>query len=457
MKYAIQNIAAHEILDSRGSPTLEVGVTLESGMTASASVPSGASTGSTEAHELRDQEPDRYNGKGVLKAVSNVRELISPALQGHDVQDQKNIDETLIALDGTVEKKRLGGNAMLGVSLACARAAASAQNMSLYSHLQHLYAHAGGDAALLQSLFALPGTLVSSKKADKLNLPFPMMNIFNGGKHADTNLDFQEFIIIPTATPRAYSQERSLYPFHERVRVGVEIFHRLAQVLQEHGLDTDVGNEGGYAPDIDSSVAALDMIIEAIERAGYVPGKDVYLGMDVGAAVLYRKDKNDYAFKLDHSFLGRDELISLYEDWLKRYPFLSIEDGLDENDWEGWSEMTKRLGERVQLVGDDLFTTNKKRLQQGIAAKAANSILIKPNQIGTLTETLETVVEARKAGYRVVVSHRSGETCDTFIADLAVAVQADFIKTGAPSRGERVAKYNRLMAIEEELRKQNAK
>ncbi|OIP80011.1 MAG: phosphopyruvate hydratase [Parcubacteria group bacterium CG08_land_8_20_14_0_20_48_21] len=449
MQHNIQSIHAREILDSRGNPTLEATVVLESGIRASAAVPSGASTGRSEAHELRDQEVHRYHGQGVRKAVQHVSKDIADELRGIAVTEQRDLDERMIRLDGTEEKKRLGANAILGVSLACARAAARAKEMPLYEYIRELFAthdHVRG----MKTLFALPQKIAASAERAP-RLPFPMMNIFNGGKHADTNLDFQEFLIIPTASPRHDAHKTPLLPFTERARVGTEVFHTLGQVLREHGLDTDVGNEGGYAPDIDSSVMALDMIVEATKRAGYIPGKDVYLGMDVGAAVLYDLSKQGYMFKLDHTFLRRDALIQLYEDWVLRYPFLSIEDGLDEEDWEGWVELTKRLGKNVQLVGDDLFTTHADRLKKGTRMHAGNAILIKPNQVGTLTETLVTVAQAKKAGYRIVISHRSGETCDAFIADLAVGVEADFIKAGAPSRGERIAKYNRLMAIEEEL------
>ena len=417
----IVKIRAHEILDSRGHPTVEVDVELEDGIRAQASVPSGASTGRHEAYELRDGDEKRYGGKGVTKAVENVNSLIAPQVVGQSVFFQKEIDQTIIGLDKSPNKAKVGANAMLGVSLAVARAAAQAKKVELYEYLASAY----------------------DFSTASYSIPTPLFNIFNGGKHADTNLDFQEFQVIPFGI-----RDQG---FAEMLRAGSEIFHELGKVLLERGFDTDLGDEGGYAPDMESSVQALDFIVAAMERAGYGGGKKVYLGMDVGSSVLYDADKGQYVFRLDRGIMHTDDLIGLYHEWLSRYPFLLIEDGLDEEDWEGWKKLTRELGENLILVGDDLFCTNVERIRRGIKEGAANAALIKPNQIGTLTETVEAIKLAQSQDFKVVVSHRSGETTDTFISDLAVASHAQFIKAGAPSRGERVAKYNRLLEIERKI------
>ncbi len=422
-KFTIQQIKAREILDSRGNPTVEAKLYLSKDFFVKASVPSGASTGVHEAWELRDNDKRRYGGKGVLKAVRNVNTKINNLLKGKDVRKQKEIDEALIKLDGTKNKKKLGANAILSASLACARAAAAAKKQPLYDYLAQTYRF----------------------PRQRYVLPTPMFNIFNGGKHADTNLDFQEFMIVPIKKAPAKKI------FATRLQMAAEIFHELGKVLKERGLDTDVGNEGGYAPDIYSSVQALDMIVAAMIRAGYTPGADVGLAIDVGSSVLYDKEKKKYIFKLDQGVFTSSTLIGLYHEWLRKYPILLLEDGLAEDDWEGWQELTQVLGKEVTLIGDDLFVTNVERLKKGIEKKVANAVLIKLNQVGTVTETVECVKLAQKNKYKTVVSHRSGETDDDFIADLAVAVHADHIKAGAPSRGERLAKYNRLKEIEEEL------
>lgn len=419
----IQKIIAREILDSRGNPTLEARVILKNGVSAVASVPSGASVGRHEALELRDNDKRRYQGQGVLKAVKNVNEKIARVLKGVKANGQQKIDQRMIELDGTKNKSKLGANAILAVSLACARVGAVSSRLPLYQYIRKLY---GFNAPQLYSL------------------PTPMFNIFNGGKHADTNLDFQEFMVIPVKKVK----------FSEKVRMGSEIFHELGKVLKTRGLDTDVGNEGGYAPDIDSAVDALDYIIEATEKAGYMPGKEVRLGLDVGASELYNKKRKKYIFHLDDSELTSDQLISLYQDWLGEYPIVLIEDGLAGDEWLAWKRMTKELikaNKKLLLVGDDLFVTNDERLRKGIDLGVANAVIIKPNQVGTLSETIKCVKLARQAAYKIIVSHRSGETTDDFIADLAVACGADYIKAGSLSRGERVSKYNRLMEIEEEI------
>lgn len=426
MNHIIKTIKAREILDSRGNPTLEVRVTLESGISACASVPSGASKGAGEAMELRDGDGNRYSGLGVQKAVKNVNTKIAQLFKGKNVNLQQSVDTLLCKLDGTNNKSNLGANATLSVSLACARAGAIAAGLPLYKYLRQVY-HLN----------------IKSYK-----MPQPMMNIFNGGKHADTNLDFQEFMIIPHLGARGLKFQK----FSEKIRAGAEIFHELGKVLRWHGLDTDVGSEGGYAPDIESSMQALDLIVLAINNAGYKPGAEVSLGVDVGAATLYDKRTNQYLFKLDEGYLDSNQLISLYHDWIKKYPIISIEDGLDENDWTNWTTLTKELGKQIQLVGDDLFTTNVNSLKKGVDLKAANAVLVKPNQIGTLLETIEFVELARHNKMKIIVSHRSGETNDDFIADFAVAVNADMVKFGSLARGERVAKWNRLMEIEGELK-----
>lgn len=410
MSTAIVDVHAREILDSRGNPTLEVDVILEDGTLGRAAVPSGASTGAHEAVELRDGDPKRYLGKGVQKAVKNVLEKIAPEVIGFDAADQVALDMALIELDGTPNKSNLGANAILGVSLAAAKAAARSLGLPLYRYL-------GG---------------VNARR-----LPVPMMNILNGGKHADNNVDIQEFMIMPIGAPS----------FAEALRMGTEVFHHLKKVLKQKGLATAVGDEGGFAPNLGSNEEALAVIVEAIEAAGYRPGEDVALAIDAAATEFYENG----VYRLEGKALGAAELIDFYASLVERYPILSIEDGLAEDDWENWPKLTARLGKRVQIVGDDLYVTNTKRLQKGIELLASNSILIKVNQIGTLTETLEAIEMARRAGFTAIVSHRSGETEDTTIADLVVACGTGLIKTGAPSRTDRVAKYNRLLRIEEEL------
>ncbi len=408
----IEDIYAREVLDSRGNPTVEVTVTLLGGGRGVAIVPSGASTGAHEAVELRDNDPKRYGGKGVLTAVANVNEALQDALTGLDALDQIALDAQMIALDGTENKSRLGANAMLGASLAVARAASDALDLPLYRYI-------GG---------------VSAR-----TLPVPMMNVLNGGKHAENSTDMQEFLIMPLGAPS----------FAEATRWCAEVYHALKKVLHDKKLNTNVGDEGGFAPSLGSNREALDVLVAAIEKAGYKPGEQIALAMDPAASEFYKDGK--YHLEREGRTLTASELISLYEEWIGAYPIVSLEDGLAEDDWSGWAEMTKRLGGRVQIVGDDLFVTNTKRLERGIRERVANSILIKLNQIGTLTETLAAVDMAKQAAYTAVISHRSGETEDTTIADFAVATNAGQIKTGAPARSERVAKYNRLMAIEEEL------
>ena len=410
----ITEIYAREVLDSRGNPTVEVEVLTESGAFGRALVPSGASTGEYEAVELRDGDKSRYLGKGVLKAVQNVNEVIAPEIVGYNVLDQVGIDKTMIELDGTPNKGKLGANAILGVSLAVAHAAADFLGVPLYQYL-------GGFNAK--------------------QLPVPMMNILNGGEHADNNVDIQEFMVMPVGAAN----------FREALRMGAEIFHSLKSVLKGKGLNTAVGDEGGFAPNFRSNEEALATIVEAIEKAGYKPGEDVLLALDVAASELYNKEDGKYHFKGEGVVRSSEEMVDFYEELVNKYPIISIEDGLDENDWEGHKLLTDRIGNRVQLVGDDLFVTNTKKLAQGIEKGVANSILIKVNQIGTLTETFDAIEMAKRAGYTAVVSHRSGETEDTTIADIAVATNAGQIKTGAPSRTDRVAKYNQLLRIEDQL------
>ncbi|MBS2126211.1 phosphopyruvate hydratase ['Fragaria x ananassa' phyllody phytoplasma] len=411
----IDKIMAREVLDSRGNPTVEVEVYTEGGSTGRAIVPSGASTGEHEAVELRDGDAQRFLGKGVKKAVTNVMEIISQELEGYPVIEQNMIDAKLIELDGTPNKSKLGANAILGVSLACAKAAANYYNLELYEYI-------GG-------------------KQPK-QMPVPMMNIINGGAHASNSVDFQEFMILPTGAPN----------FKEALRYGAEVFHHLAKILKSKKMPTTVGDEGGYAPDLNSNEEALQIIIEAIKSAGYVPGKDIFLGMDVAASEFYNKNTKKYVLASENNkVLSSQELISYYESLVVKYPIISIEDGLDENDWDGWKVLTTKLGHKIQLVGDDLFVTNIQKVSQGIKQQIANSVLIKLNQIGTLTETLETIEMAKKASYTAVISHRSGETEDTTIADLAVATNAGQIKTGSCSRTDRIAKYNQLLRIEEQM------
>ncbi|MDD5290821.1 MAG: phosphopyruvate hydratase [Patescibacteria group bacterium] len=425
----IKKIMAREILDSRGNPTIETKVELDNGISAKASVPSGASTGEHEAYELRDGDKKRYDGLGVLKAVGNVNSKIFKALAGKEIIKQEEIDREMIKLDGTDDKSKLGANAILSVSLACVRASANVLKKELYEYLAKAY---GFDKSPRPPL----------SRGSNFRMPIPFFNIFNGGKHADTNLDFQEFMIVPIKK----------VDFSEKVRMGAEIFHELGRVLKKAGFDTDVGSEGGYAPDIVSSIQAIELILAAILEAGYTPGKDIGLGIDVGSSELYNQKAAKYIFKLDQANFTNTTLVGLYYEWFRKYPIISLEDGLAEDDWEGWRELTKELGEEMLIVGDDLFATNINRLRQGLKEKAANTILIKPNQVGTLTETMECVKFAQKHNYNIMVSHRSGETSDDFIADLAVAVGADYIKAGSLSRGERVAKYNRLMEIEDNLK-----
>jgi len=428
----IKNIIAREILDSRGNPTIETKIILDNGQTAKASVPSGASTGIHEAWELRDGDKKRYGGLGVLNAVKNVNSLINTTLNNFDIDKQTEIDRTMIKLDGTKNKSKLGANAILSVSLACSRAASEACGIQLYEYLAKTFEF----------------------KSTDFILPTPAFNIFNGGKHADTNLDFQEFMIIPLAGLSGRPAEKNKSEeinFREKVRMGSEIFHELGSVLKKAGFDTDVGNEGGFAPDIASSIQAIELIIAAIINAGYQPGHDIGLGIDVGSSQLYNPETKKYIFKLDQAEFKNTTLIGLYNEWFRKYPIISIEDGLAEDDWDGWRELTSELGNELMLIGDDLFATNIARLRQGLKMKAGNAILIKLNQVGTLTETMDCVKLAQKHNYKIMVSHRSGETQDDYIADLAVAIGSDFIKAGSLSRGERLAKYNRLMEIEDEI------
>ena len=405
----IKNIIGREILDSRGNPTVEVDVILDNGIMARAAVPSGASTGEREALEMRDGDKSRFNGKGVLNAVNNVNTILRDSLVGMDVTKQKEIDYKMIELDGTKTKSKIGANAILGVSMACLKAAAKANGKELYEYV-----------------------------GDGKTLPVPMMNIINGGAHADNSLDFQEYMIIPQRDT-----------IHERVRVGAEVFHSLKNVLKEKGYATSVGDEGGFAPNLKTNKEGFELITEAVKRAGYEPGKDVCYAIDVAASEFYSDGK--YNLTSEGKVLSTDELIKYYEDLVNTYPIISIEDPVDENDWEGFSKVTALLGDRIQLVGDDLFVTNKECLQKGIDNKAGNAILLKVNQIGTITETLETIELAKAHNYKTVISHRSGETEDTTIADLAVGLDLGQIKTGSMSRTDRICKYNQLMRIEEEL------
>ncbi|MBY1551463.1 phosphopyruvate hydratase [Clostridioides difficile] len=408
----IELVYAREVLDSRGNPTVEVEVVLEDGAMGRAIVPSGASTGAFEAVELRDGDKGRYLGKGVETAVANVNEIIAPEIEGMDAFDQPTIDAIMIELDGTPNKGKLGANAILGVSMAVARAAADEIGLPLFQYL-------GG---------------VNAKQ-----LPVPMMNILNGGEHADNNVDVQEFMILPVGA----------CCFKEGLRMGAEVFHSLKKVLGEKGLACGVGDEGGFAPNLGSNREALELIVEAITKAGYKPGEDVMLGLDVAATEMYNKETKKYVLAGEGKELTAAEMVALYEDWSNNFPIITIEDGLDEEDWDGWKLLTEKLGNKLQLVGDDLFVTNTERLEKGIENGVANSILVKVNQIGTITETLDAIEMAKRAGYTAVISHRSGETEDSTVADLAVAVNAGQIKTGAPSRTDRVAKYNQLLRIEE--------
>jgi enolase len=407
---AIDAVGAREILDSRGNPTVEVEVLLDDGVVARAAVPSGASTGAFEAYELRDGDKARYQGKGVLKAVAAVIDEIGPEIEGLDATDQRVIDQAMIELDGTENKKRLGANAILGVSLAVARAAADSADLPLFRYVGGPNAH---------------------------TLPVPMMNVINGGSHADSNVDIQEFMILPIGAAT----------FTEALRWGTETYHALKSELNSRGLSTGLGDEGGFAPNLDSNRAALDLLVEAITKAGFTPGTDIALGLDVASSEFF----SDGSYTFEGATKSAEQMSSYYEDLVASYPLVTIEDPLDEDDWEGWAHLTSVIGSKTQIVGDDLFVTNPTRLARGIEAGAANALLVKVNQIGTLTETLDAVALAQRSGYKTVMSHRSGETEDTTISDLAVATDGGQIKTGAPARSERVAKYNQLLRIEEEL------
>jgi enolase len=410
-------VKGREIIDSRGNPTVEVDVTLEGGAFGRAAVPSGASTGQREALELRDGDKKRFRGKGVTKAVAHINGEIAKSLAGRD-PDQRAVDTLMIELDGTPNKGRLGANALLGVSMALARANAAARRIPLYTHLAQLYGGSGG------------------------TLPVPMMNILNGGAHADSSVDFQEFMVMPLGAAS----------FAEAVRCGAEIFHTLRGILKKKGYSTGVGDEGGFAPSLKSNQEAVDVVLEAVVQAGYKPGEAVYVALDVASSELWNDETKTYEFKKSKDKTRTaDEMVALYQDWVRQYPIISIEDGLAEGDWDGWKTLTKALGSRVQLVGDDVFVTNPEILQRGIKEGIANALLVKLNQIGTVSETLDAVAMARDAGYTSVISHRSGETEDTTIADLAVATDAGQIKTGSASRTDRIAKYNQLLRIEEEL------
>jgi enolase len=413
----IRSVIAREIFDSRGKPTVETEIALEGGMRGRASVPSGASTGKHEAVDLRDGDAARFSGKGVLRAVENVNTIIAPAILGESALDQRNLDQILINMDGSPNKCNLGANAVLSVSMAAARAAAASLDLPLYRYL-------GGTNACI--------------------LPVPMMNIINGGAHADNNLDLQEFMIVPAGTDS----------FAKSLRMGIETFNALKSSLRKKGYSTAVGDEGGFAPSIKSNEEALELMLEAIQQAGYKPGQQIYLALDVAASEFYEDGKYHFR-KSTGARLNPDQLIQLYEGWVRQYPIVSIEDGMAEDDWQGWITLTSALGEKIQLVGDDVFVTNAKRLQDGIAEGVGNSVLIKLNQVGTLSETMDTIELAKVDGYTTVISHRSGETEDTFIADLAVATNAGQIKTGSASRTDRICKYNQLLRIEEELRSQS--
>jgi enolase len=413
----ITNIFAQELLDSRGNPTIECTVTLENGITASAMVPSGASTGSHEAVELRDGDEDRYLGKGVLKAVENVNTKIAEVVIGMEVENQKEIDQAMIALDGTENKSELGANAILSVSMACTKAAALLSQIPLYEYIAKLF----------------------DNSTDMYELPVPMINVLNGGKHASKSSDIQEYMLMPIGASS----------IHEAVQWGSEIFHHLGKILKEMGYPTTVGDEGGYAPELNSNEKPLELIIEAIKKAGLEPGKDVSLAIDAAASEFYKD--GEYELKADGKTLDKEQLINIYANWANKYPLISIEDGFSEDDWEGFKLLENKLGEKVMNVGDDLFVTNLKRLEKGIDMECANAILIKLNQIGTVSETIEVIKKAEEVGFNSIISHRSGETEDAYIADFAVGSGVGFIKTGSMSRSERIAKYNRLMRIETEL------
>lgn len=421
----IKHIQAREILDSRGQPTLECEIILESGISGRDYVPSGASKGKYEALELRDGDKSRYQGKGVLLARENVKTKIARALLGKNVTEQKKIDQTMIELDGTENKSKLGANAILSVSLACARAAAHAKKQELYEYLCDLFAGPG-----CRRPMEFPKTL-----------PTPMLNIINGGKHSDSGLDIQEFMIVPKAEK-----------FSEKMRQASEIYQSLKEVVGRSGYQQGVGDEGGFAPRLETNFQAFELIEKALELSGYKLKKDIDLALDCAASEFYDEKEKKYILRRPYASLTPDQLFALYHEWRDKYPIVSIEDPFAENDWTAWKKMTERMGENLMIVGDDLFVTNMKRLETGLAEGVANAILIKPNQIGTLSETLDCIQLAKSSGFRVIVSHRSGETCDNFIADLAFAVEANFVKFGAPARGERVAKYNRLLKIENKIK-----
>lgn len=412
----IKDIRAREILNSFGQPTIEVSIVSDKDQISTASVPSGASLGTHEAKELRDGDQRRYRGLGVLRAIDKIHDIIGPALKGLRLGDQQALDKRLLELDDSRDKSNLGANTLLAVSLAAARASAVSAKQELFVYLGQVF------------------SLGTPK------IPQPLFNIFNGGRHADTNLDFQEFLIIPRSGTAK-----------EMIRMGAEIFHELGRVLREAGYDSDTGGEGGYAPDLDSSIEALEFIMAATIRAGYQPGKDINLGIDVGSSVLYDSESKKYVFPLDQAYFYSANLIGLYNEWLNKFPIIYLEDGLAEDDWGSWRELNAELGGRLMIAGDDLFVTNIDRLRRGLTEKAANAIIIKPNQVGTLTEAVACLQLAQRHNYKIIVSHRSGETNDDFIVDLAVAAGADYLKAGSLSRGERLAKYNRLMAIEDQL------
>lgn len=417
----IKSIHAREILDSRGNPTVEVLVEVVGGIHGKAAVPSGASTGSYEALELRDGDQGRYNGKGVLRACENVNTKIAKVLKGKNVTDQTSIDTTMIELDGTENKSKLGANAILGVSLACARVAARCKKATLYKYIN---------------------TNFKFEPLSPESIPVPMFNILNGGKHADSGLDIQEFMIIPGGKNS----------FRENLRMGSEIFHALKEILKSNNHSVAVGDEGGYAPKLEENTRAMELILKGIEKTRYDAGKDVFIGIDAAASEFYNKEENRYVLRAPNASLAREQMIALYNEWVTKYPLISIEDGLFEDDWSGWKELKHGVqNDKILFVGDDLLVTNVTRLNVAISEDSANAVIVKPNQIGTLTETIEFIKKAQKENWEIVISHRSGETDDSFIADLAVAAKADFIKSGAPSRGERVVKYNRLMEIEGEL------
>lgn len=415
---AIKKVLAREILDSRGNPTVEVEVELESGVKATAAVPSGASTGTYEALELRDKDPKRYKGLGVLNAVENVNTKISEAIVGMEVAGQAEIDKKMLELDGTENKTNLGANAILGVSLAAARAAALEKNIPLYKYIAQTF-----------------------KFPAKFKLPIPMFNVINGGMHSDSGLSIQEYKVVPNG----------IKTFKEQFRAGSEIFHALKDILSEGDYSVGVGDEGGFAPRLESNAKPLEMIGKAIEAAGYIKGEQVNVGVDAAASSFFDEKESQYIFKPENAVLTRETLINIYNEWTQKYNVISIEDGLNENDWEGWRAMNEKLGDKIMLIGDDLLVTNVKRVKTAIAEKACNAVLIKVNQIGTLTETIECIRLAKKNGMKTVISHRSGETTDDFISDLAVATGADYMKSGSLSRGERICKYNRLLRIEEEI------